>query len=68
MTDVTTGLFLHGGIMAALLGLKGTHSMLDFVRSAAREKTGRGQKVDTSLLEAQVAALVNIGVYGCSCV
>eukprot|EP00164_Ancoracysta_twista_P003474 GFYU01004635.1.p1 GENE.GFYU01004635.1~~GFYU01004635.1.p1 ORF type:complete len:461 (+),score=81.43 GFYU01004635.1:71-1453(+) len=46
ITDITTGLLTHGAIMAALL---------------ARGKTGRGQKIDASLLEAQVAALVNIG-------
>lgn len=46
ITDVTTGLMAQGAITAALL---------------QRERTGRGQKIDLSLLEAQVAALVNIG-------
>ncbi|KAF9537899.1 hypothetical protein EC957_007525 [Mortierella hygrophila] len=46
VTDLTTGLYAHGGIMAALL---------------ARHRTGRGQHVDCSLLESQVATLANIG-------
>jgi len=46
ITDVTTGVFAYGAIMTALF---------------AREKTGRGQKIDLSLLETQVAALVNMG-------
>ncbi|MBI4879719.1 MAG: CoA transferase [Planctomycetes bacterium] len=46
ITDVTTGLMAQGAITAALLH---------------RERTGCGQKIDLSLLEAQVAALVNIG-------
>lgn len=46
MTDITTGLFLHGAILAALL---------------ARTRTGRGQRVEANLLESQVAALANIG-------
>eukprot|EP01116_Phalansterium_solitarium_P006138 TRINITY_DN18443_c0_g1_i1.p1 TRINITY_DN18443_c0_g1~~TRINITY_DN18443_c0_g1_i1.p1 ORF type:complete len:491 (-),score=130.88 TRINITY_DN18443_c0_g1_i1:329-1801(-) len=46
VTDITAGLFAHGAILAALY---------------ARERTGRGQKVDTSLLEAQVAVLANVG-------
>eukprot|EP00462_Mataza_sp_D1_P009488 CAMPEP_0175166512 /NCGR_PEP_ID=MMETSP0087-20121206/27750_1 /TAXON_ID=136419 /ORGANISM="Unknown Unknown, Strain D1" /LENGTH=377 /DNA_ID=CAMNT_0016456143 /DNA_START=90 /DNA_END=1223 /DNA_ORIENTATION=- len=46
ITDITAGLFLHGAIMAALI---------------SRERTGQGQKIDTSLLEVQVAALANIG-------
>lgn len=45
LTDVTTGLFAHGAILAALL---------------ARQRTGRGQKIDVSLLESQVAVLINI--------
>lgn len=44
ITDVVTGLFAHGAIMAALF---------------ARTKSGKGQKIDVSLLEAQVAALIN---------
>lgn len=45
ITDVCTGLFANGAIAAALY---------------AREKTGRGQRIDVSLLETQVAVLVNI--------
>ena len=39
LTDVCSGLFANGAITAALY---------------AREKTGRGQKIDTSLLDSQV--------------
>ncbi|KAF9382589.1 hypothetical protein CPB97_007050 [Podila verticillata] len=46
VTDLTTGLYAHGGILAALF---------------ARFRTGRGQHVDCSLLESQVATLANIG-------
>ena len=42
LTDITTGLYLHGAILAALL---------------QRHSTGRGQHVHTSLYQAQVAAL-----------
>lgn len=45
ITDLTTGLYAHGAIMAALL---------------ARERTGRGQHVDLSLIECQVASLANV--------
>ncbi|KAJ3150290.1 hypothetical protein HDU86_006681 [Geranomyces michiganensis] len=45
ITDLTTGLYTHGAIMAALL---------------SRARTGRGQKIDISLLECQVASLANI--------
>ncbi|KAI8905657.1 CoA-transferase family III domain-containing protein [Powellomyces hirtus] len=45
ITDMTTGLYAHGAIMAALL---------------ARARTGLGQKLDISLLECQVASLANI--------
>jgi formyl-CoA transferase len=45
MTDICTGLYAHGAILAAL---------------RAREKTGTGQRIDVSLLEVQVAALINI--------
>ncbi|KAJ3193235.1 hypothetical protein HK101_005169, partial [Irineochytrium annulatum] len=45
ITDITTGLYAHGAIMAALL---------------ARARTNEGQKVDVSLIESQVAALSNI--------
>ncbi|KAJ8325697.1 hypothetical protein O5D80_005897 [Batrachochytrium dendrobatidis] len=45
VTDIITGLYTHGAILAALM---------------ARNRTGRGQKIDSSLLECQVAALANI--------
>jgi crotonobetainyl-CoA:carnitine CoA-transferase CaiB-like acyl-CoA transferase len=45
ITDVCTGLSAHGAICAALF---------------ARERTGVGQRIDLSLLETQVSALVNI--------
>jgi crotonobetainyl-CoA:carnitine CoA-transferase CaiB-like acyl-CoA transferase len=45
ITDVCTGLSAHGAICAALY---------------AREKTGKGQQISLSLLETQVAALVNM--------
>jgi len=46
ITDICAGLFCNGAILSALY---------------AREKTGRGQQIDTSLLESQVATLANIG-------
>jgi len=46
IVDVTAALYATSGILAALI---------------YREKTGEGQKVETSLLEAQVAWLVNVG-------
>ena len=45
ITDLSTGLYAHGAIMAALIG---------------RTRTGNGQKLDLSLLECQVASLANI--------
>jgi glutaryl-CoA transferase len=45
MTDICTALYAHGAILAALY---------------ARERTGRGQRIDVSLLETQIAALINI--------
>ncbi|MBM3789701.1 MAG: CoA transferase [Acidobacteria bacterium] len=45
ITDVTTGIMAQGAILAALY---------------QRDKTGRGQKIDLSLLETQVASLANI--------
>eukprot|EP01117_Protostelium_nocturnum_P013227 TRINITY_DN4924_c0_g1_i2.p1 TRINITY_DN4924_c0_g1~~TRINITY_DN4924_c0_g1_i2.p1 ORF type:complete len:435 (+),score=97.79 TRINITY_DN4924_c0_g1_i2:19-1323(+) len=45
ITDICAGLFAHGAIMAALI---------------SRNQTGKGQKLDTSLLEAQVAVLANV--------
>lgn len=47
MTDISTGLFAHGAIMAALL---------------QRMKTGKGQKIDSNLLSTQMAVLINVGV------
>lgn len=47
MVDMTTGLYLHGAILAAL---------------QARAKNGRGQRVDTSLFEAQLSLLTNVGL------
>ncbi|KAG5889641.1 hypothetical protein JTB14_028920 [Gonioctena quinquepunctata] len=46
VTDLATGLYAHGAIMAALL---------------KRLKTGRGQKIDCNLLSTQIASLINIG-------
>jgi crotonobetainyl-CoA:carnitine CoA-transferase CaiB-like acyl-CoA transferase len=46
ITDLTTGLYAHGAILAALL---------------ARQRSGKGQRLDISLLESQVASLANIG-------
>lgn len=46
MTDIATGLYAHGAIMAALL---------------ARHQTGKGQKIDCNLLSTQLACLINIG-------
>lgn len=46
ITDITTGLFCHGAILAALY---------------ARERSGKGQRIHVSLLAAQVAGLVNAG-------
>lgn len=47
LTDLSTGLFMHGAIVSALY---------------ARERTGRGQKIDGSLFETQVALLTNVGL------
>ncbi|KAH7099468.1 CAIB/BAIF family enzyme [Auriculariales sp. MPI-PUGE-AT-0066] len=44
-TDVATGLYAHGAVMAALL---------------SRAKTGRGCWVDVNLFESQIAGLANI--------
>jgi succinate--hydroxymethylglutarate CoA-transferase len=46
ITDLSTGLYLHGAIMAALI---------------ARSRNGRGQKIDVSLLSSQISLLANIG-------
>lgn len=45
--DMCTGLYLHGAIASALL---------------AREKTGLGQKIDTSLFETTISTLANVGM------
>jgi succinate---hydroxymethylglutarate CoA-transferase len=44
MTDLATGLYAHGAILAALY---------------QRTRTGRGQKIDVNLLSTQVACLIN---------
>lgn len=46
VTDLATGLYAHGAIMAALI---------------RRTKTGLGQKIDCNLLSTQIASLINIG-------
>lgn len=45
--DMCTGLYLHGAIASALL---------------AREKTGLGQRIDTSLFETTISILANVGM------
>ncbi|KAJ5923827.1 hypothetical protein N7466_008014 [Penicillium verhagenii] len=47
LTDMSTGLFLHGAILAALV---------------SRQRTGKGQKIDGSLFESQVALLSNVAM------
>jgi len=44
-TDIATGLYTHGAIMAALI---------------SRKKTGKGVWIDCNLFESQIAGLVNI--------
>jgi len=46
MTDIMTGMYAHGAIMAALL---------------KRARTGVGQKIDCNLLSTQISSLINIG-------
>jgi succinate--hydroxymethylglutarate CoA-transferase len=46
IVDISTGLYSHGAILAALL---------------ARQRTGCGQKIDASLFETQIALLINVG-------
>lgn len=45
MTDLTTGLYVHGAVMAALIG---------------RGRTGQGVHIDASLFESQIASLANV--------
>ena len=45
MTDLCTGLYAHGAIMAAII---------------QREKTGKGQYIECDLLSTQVSCLVNL--------
>ncbi|KDQ11099.1 hypothetical protein BOTBODRAFT_35636 [Botryobasidium botryosum FD-172 SS1] len=45
VTDISTGLYAHGAIMAALI---------------SRQQTGRGVWVDCNLFESQIAGLANI--------
>ncbi|KAJ5204417.1 CoA-transferase family III domain-containing protein [Penicillium cinerascens] len=47
LMDMCTGLYLHGAIASALL---------------ARERTGHGQKIGTSLFETTVSILANVGM------
>ncbi|GAB6028851.1 hypothetical protein CHUAL_004654 [Chamberlinius hualienensis] len=46
ITDLTTGLYAHGAILAALL---------------RRQQTGLGQRIECNLLSTQMATLINIG-------
>lgn len=46
VTDLATGLYAHGAILAALIH---------------RNETGKGQKIDCDLLSTQIASLINIG-------
>ncbi|KAE8378177.1 CoA-transferase family III domain-containing protein [Aspergillus bertholletiae] len=47
LVDMSTGLYIHGAILAAL---------------HARQRTGLGQRVDASLFETQIALLINVGL------
>ncbi|RSM06725.1 hypothetical protein CEP52_005583 [Fusarium oligoseptatum] len=47
IVDMSTGLYLHGAILAAL---------------HARDRDGEGQRVDTSLFETQISLLTNVGL------
>ncbi|KAJ6011721.1 hypothetical protein N7522_002076 [Penicillium canescens] len=47
LTDMSTGLYLHGAIIAALY---------------SRKDTGQGQKIDASLFESQVSLLSNVAM------
>ncbi|KAL5317475.1 hypothetical protein ACEPPN_014570 [Leptodophora sp. 'Broadleaf-Isolate-01'] len=45
LTDISTGLYTHGAILAAL---------------QARRRTGKGQKIDSSLFETQLSLLTSV--------
>ncbi|RJE23966.1 CoA-transferase family III [Aspergillus sclerotialis] len=47
LTDMCTGLYLHGALLAALY---------------SRQQTGRGQKIDGSLFETQISLLTNVAM------
>lgn len=47
ITDICTGLYAHGAILAALLH---------------RHNTGLGQKIEVDLFSTQIACLINVGV------
>jgi succinate---hydroxymethylglutarate CoA-transferase len=47
LTDMCTGLYIHGAIVAALY---------------SRQQTGRGQKIDASLFETQISLLTNVAM------
>jgi succinate--hydroxymethylglutarate CoA-transferase len=47
LTDMCTGLYIHGAIVAALY---------------SRQQTGRGQRIDTSLFETQISLLTNVAM------
>ena len=56
MTDMSTGLYAYGAILAALM---------------VQRQTGRGQKIDCDLLSTQVGELglgVGVTVYGQVCI
>lgn len=47
LMDMCTGLYLHGAILSCLL---------------ARERTGQGQHIDTSLFETTISIMCNVGM------
>ncbi|KAL1889880.1 hypothetical protein Sste5346_008604 [Sporothrix stenoceras] len=47
MIDMSTGLYIHGAILAALY---------------SRAATGQGQRIDASLFETQISLLTNVGL------
>lgn len=47
ITDIATGLYAHGAILAALY---------------QRTRTGKGTKIDVDLFSTQIACLINVGV------